>query len=241
VKRVIVMLCVTALLVGCATDGKPSGKYHKWFNPHGDAVEDVVPDVCGKTEFPPPADIPPKIPGDVVPAGWSMAVYTLMVDAVKVTKPEGEQLASGFDLEYCVPVSLYVYATAAGQPATLVEMDSEGVGRAKTMPWSALRDTPWRSTIVVAWDPQTRPPVMNFELSAKYEIGEGLARAAAPTDGTVGMMCRIRQENITISMSVSHDIFGPTAVVTDFAPTTQWVTGPFVRCRPPAFTASARV
>jgi hypothetical protein len=224
------------------TPGSQPGPYHEWFNPYGEKVKDVIPEQ-GCSTMPMPADpIPPKVPLEGAEAGWRFATYTLLVDAVRV--PHGE--LKRFDLEYCIPVSLYVYVTASGQPGTviqlapIVETTDAGVIR-HTTPWNALRNTPWRATIIVKWDPKaTSPPVMNFELSARLERGPGLAELAEPKDATIGMMCRIRQDTNVFSMSMSTDVFAPSAKLDVPDLTGEYFQGPFVKCRPPAFSAIAK-
>jgi len=237
VKRLTSAVLVLLLLAGCAkTPGSEPGPVHKWFNPYGQKVEDVVPDKCSPAEVPPPADVPPKLPAGAVPQGWHHATYTLSVDAVKIVDPLAWQKnQQNFDLTYCIPVSLFAYVTAAGMPATMVEFRDTGLSQ-HTLPWSALRNTPWRSTIVVSWSPTTAPPVMNFELSARYETGEGLNQAPIPENAKVGLMCRIRQEGISFSMGISLDVATEPSQVR-VGGIAEYVRGPFVRCKPSAFTA----
>lgn len=242
-KRITTITFLVLLLVGAAacvkSPGDDPGPRHRWFNPYGQEVEDVVPKKCPVQEFPPPADIPPVPPAGAIPAGWKHTTYTLKVDAVKVSDPKLRAASPVFDLEYCIPVSLFVYVTASGMPATMVEMSDIGVTQ-HPLPWSALRNTPWRSTILVAWDPRTTAPVMNFDLSARHEVGPGLALAPAPTDAKVGMMCRIQQDAAVFSLAFSVDVFGPVRQVDILGPTSEYVTGPFVQCKPPAFSATAQ-
>lgn len=238
-KRLTSAVLVLLLMTGCAkTPGSEPGPMHKWFNPHGQPAQDKVPPQCSKGELPVPADAPkpPRPPENKVPAGWNRATYVLRVDAVKVSVPTDRPTGRSIKIDYCIPVSLFVYITGAGQPVEVVEISERGVAT-HPVPWNALRDTPWQSTIDVYWDPKTTPPVMNFELSAKYEIRDGLSTAAEPTDGRVGLMCRIVQSGITLSMGMSLDIHAPTRQVDVLGATAEYVTGPFVKCRPPAFSA----
>ena len=228
----LVWLLVVLLAAGCVKGpGSESGPKHKWFNPYGQQVEDVIPDTCSPAELQPPADTPPPSPPEgAIPAGWYRAVYTLQVEAVKV-----DYVADPiFDVEYCIPVSVHVYVTAAGIPGEVVEFDSTGV-TLHTMPWDGLRNTPWRSSITVAWDPKSTAPVMNFDLSARYERGDGLGRAPVPKGGAmVGLLCSIRQGPVTLFHQASVDIFRTDAADPGLP---NAVFGPFVHCRPPAFTA----
>lgn len=232
VKRAVWLLPLL-LVAGCSKPGSDPGPKHRWFNPNGQEVEAPIPDACTDGEFPPPVDTPPPAPPDgAIPAGWHRAVYTLQVDAVKVD----HRAEPPFDLEYCIPVSVHVYATAAGVPGEVVEMDASGV-HVHQMPWDGLRNTPWRSVVTVGWDPQTTAPVMNFDLSARFEHGPGLAHAPTPAAGAaVGLFCSIRQGPASFVHQGSVDIFatGPGPGVPRFPHS---VYGPFVRCQPPAFSA----
>ena len=238
-KRIVATaLLLLVTVTGCMakSPGSEPGPVHKWFNPHGQPVEDVVPDKCSPAEMPPPADVPPKIPGDAIPAGWRHATYTLSMDSMKITDPLAwKKDAPNLDLEYCIPVSMYAYITAAGMPATMVEVTEDGVSQ-HPLPWNGLRNTPWRSTIVVAWDPKTTAPVMNFEFSGKYEVGSGLSKAPTPIDAKVALMCRIRQEAITFGMGISLDIHASPAQISKRA-VAEYVEGPLVRCNPAPFSA----
>ena len=224
-------LLLLLLVAGCAKGpGSEPGPKHRWFNPNGQEVEDTLPGSCAAKEFPPPADTPPPAPPEgAIPAGWHRAVYTLQVDAVKVDYV-GDPV---FDLEYCIPVSVHVYVTAAGVPGEVVELGTTGVD-VHPMPWDGLRNTPWRSVITVAWDPKSTAPVMNFDLSARYERGTGLGRAPVPAGGAaVGLLCAIKQGPMSLVHQASVDIFHATG--DPGYPNA--VFGPFVRCQPPAFTA----
>ena len=243
VKRTLWAVLLVLLAAGCAKGpGSEPGPKHKWFNPHGQPAEDVIPAACDKDEHPRTADMakPPVPPVDKVPAGWRRATYLLRVDAIKVVGDFQHSVQPPVaDITYCIPVSLFVYISGAGIPVQVVEMDREGV-ETHPVPWNGLRDTPWQAIVDVYWDPHSTAPVMNFELSAKYEVGSELSKAAAPTDGRVGLMCRITQEGVTLSMGMSLDVFGPTRQVDVFGARAEYVTGPFVRCNPPAFSALAR-
>jgi len=129
-------------------------------------------------------------------------------------------------------VSIYAYGTAGGMPGAVVEIGPNGLVE-HPMPFNGLRNTPWTSTILVKWPPDQPAPVINLELSAKYEVGTGLIHAPVPTDGTVGLRCAIKQSFGTLSASTSLDIFKPVGV----AGPPDTVFGPFVKCKPPAFTA----
>jgi hypothetical protein len=160
--------------------------------------------------------------------GWNIATYHLNIDSLKWIKNEPI-----INFEYCIPVSIYVYITADGLAGDVVETRTQAVV-SWTTPWNGLRTTPWQATVVVTWAPDRANPVMNFELSAKYEIGEGLSRAPAPQDGTVGLSCSIRQNEATLVRQTSLDIFGPQ---TGADAMNHFSTGRFVKCRPDAFTA----
>lgn len=229
-KRLLLLTLALATLTGCMKQpGDDPGPRHRWFNPYGQEVEEEIPEQCppdAQVPTPPDLNVPP--PEGTIPKGWHTATYHLNIDALKWSG-KGPLL----DFEYCIPVSIYAYITAGGLPGEVIETRAQGVTR-HTTPWNGLRTTPWRSSIIVAWAPDSPRPVMNFELSAKYEIGEGLSRAPAPQDGTVALSCSIKQNNNTITRETSIDIYGPQ---TGNNPVTHFSTGPFVRCRPEAFSA----
>lgn len=234
-----IAFCLLLLLVAACAEPKPSGKYHKWFNPEGQQVQDVIPDPTCKGEIPPPIEPPPPPRSNKIPQGWNIATYTLAVDSMKIVNPFAVEDPLNVQYqEYCIPVSLFVYITGSGIAPELQEFTDNGIVT-HPLPFNGLRYTPWRATLVVAWDPNSPSPVMNMEHSAKYEIGEGLDRAPAPTDGQVGLMCRMRQNGITFAMSLSFDIFKPPGTVAIPGSRIAYVNGPFVRCRPEAFSAVA--
>jgi hypothetical protein len=227
-RRLISAVLILAMVAGCAKQpGDDPGPMHKWFNPYGEPQEEEVPDSCPPgAQVPPPPDPPEPPRPKSVPANFNHATFHLAIDSMKWLSDE--PIVS---FEYCIPVSIYVYVTANGMPGEVVELRPHGVSR-YTTPWNGLRTTPWRATIDVYWPPSDPRPVMNFELSAKYEVGEGLSRAPAPTDGTVGLSCVIRQNKNTLYRQNSLDIFGPPA-----GGKAIFITGPFVKCRPDAFAA----
>lgn len=235
--RVLGALLTLTLAAACSP-AEPSGKYHRWFNPEGQPVQDAVPAATCSGEIPPPVEPPPP-PSTGIPQGWRIATYTLMVDSMKIVNPFA--VANPLDVvyqEYCIPVSLFVYVTGSGLAPVLEEFTDHGIVN-HPLPMNALRYTPWRATLVVAWDPNSPAPVMNMDLAAKYEIGEGLQRAPAPTDGQVGLMCRLRQNGVSFSMAMSFNIFAPSGTVEIPGSQISYVNGPFVRCQPPAFSAQA--
>lgn len=224
-------LAAALLLAGCAPQpAADPGPKHRWSNPDGQQVEQTIPAACERSEFPPPpVEPPPPPPEGAIPPGWHRAVYTLQVSSIKL---DLDHLGDKIDLLYCIPVSIHVYATAAGIPGQVVEQD----GSLHIMPWDGLRNTPWRSSVTVAWDPATTAPVMNFDLSARFEVGPGLARAPTPAEGAmVGLLCSIRQAGLTLAHQTSVDIFRPDRADPGLPGS---VSGPFVRCRPPAFSAT---
>ena len=239
-RRLIWIVAVLIAVTGCAKGpGSDPGPKHRWFNPHGQPAEDAIPAACDKAEHARAADLtkPPPPPAGKIPAAWNRATYLLRVDAVKVMDPfQRSATPPDINVTYCIPVSLFVYITGAGMAVQVVEISRDRV-ESHPVPWNGLRDTPWQSIVDVFWDPHTTAPVMNFELSAKYETGTGLSKAASPTDGRVGLMCRITQEGVTLSMAMSLDVFGPRRQVDVFGALAEYVTGPFVRCNPSAFSA----
>jgi hypothetical protein len=237
VRAIMAALALLATMVACTKQpGSDPGPIHTWFNPYGQLHSAPAPGGCQQQQ-PFPDDTPVKVPGGMVPKGFDYAVYTLKVDSISVAadKPQSQ-----WNLEYCIPVSLYVYVTASGVPAQFIELGNGEV--TQSMPWNALRNTPWRATIVVAWDNRSlRAPVMNFELIAKVETGPGLAHLPVPTNSQIGLMCRITQDVAPLSLSMSTDVFAPTAKLNIPGVRGEYFHGPVVTCRPPAFTARAQL
>jgi hypothetical protein len=231
------LVALVLMLTACVKEpGSEPGPMHTWFNQYGQAQSGPIPGACAQKQ-PFPDDTPVKVPGGVIPKGYDYAVYTLKVDSISVSadKPQSQ-----WNLEYCIPVSLYVYATASEVPAQFIELGNGEVTR--SMPFNALRNTPWRATIVVAWDSKSlTAPVMNFELIAKVETGPGLAHLPVPTDSQIGLMCRITQDVAPLSLSMSTDVFAPTEKLNIAGVRGEYFHGPVVKCRPPAFSARAQL
>lgn len=230
IRKLLVMPLLLAMVAGCVQPPPPEdpGPMHKWFNPHGEAHEEAVPNKCPAQVPIPPDPVDPPRPKNV-PDNFNHATFYLSVESVKW---RGDKEAT-IDFEYCIPVSIFVYITANGLAGQIVEIRNK-VAVGYTAPWNGLRTTPWLSTVSVYWPPGDSNPIMNFELSAKYETGEGLWEAPDLKDGTVGLSCSIKQTGATLSRQTSLDVHGPVAA----DGLGVLVTGPFVKCRPEAFAAT---
>lgn len=221
------MLTLVAL-AGC-TPGASSngGPYHEWFNPDGEPVRDAIPTVCvgGEVAAPPPVTVPLSVPTGVED-GYVFATIDLRVDAL-VVRGGAETKA-----ELCVPVAVHAYINVGGINAPITTLDRGIVAT----PWDALRNTPYSATGIVAWK-ATLPsaPVVNIDWSARYEAELDKNDHAATV---VGMACTVYVNGVALARTVSVDIMRQTAQLPGAQGGTG-VVGPFVQCRPPAFTPRA--
>lgn len=227
----MIALASLVSIAGCtpgASTEPNSGPYHEWFNPDGKKVGDKSPDVCSAGEVAGlPAIIPPLSNPPGVAEGYSFARIDLRVEAL-IVEDSGPDPVSVL----CIPVAVHAFITVAGVNAPITTVDQGVV----MTPWDALRNTPYEALGIVAWK-STLPsaPVVNIDWSAKYEA------VIDPVDrGTmvIGLACSVFVNGTVISRSISVNVDGETKPIPG-AQGGSAVTGPFVQCRPDAFTPQA--
>jgi hypothetical protein len=214
-------------LAGC--QASEPGPYHEWFNPSGVRASDQVPDTCPAGEVPAaPSVLPPLSAPPGVAEGYSFATVDLRVEALVVQVDDGDPVDN-----LCVPVSVHAYVTVNGTSAPITVTDAQGI-RVVPTPWDALRDTPYSATGLIAWK-NTLPsgPVINIDWSARYEAELDQVKRG---NAVVGLACTVFVNGVALTRTISLDV-NKTAGTVGGAHGA--VTGPFVQCRPPAFTARA--
>lgn len=204
-----------------ANHGGNPGPYHEWFNPNGQKVGDNLPVVCDTGEVPALPDVtPPLVPPPGVAEGYAFATIDLRVEAL-VT-----------DNNLCIPVSVHAYVNVGGTNAPITTLDRGIV----VTPWDALRNTPYNATGLVAWRvDRGSAPVVNIDWSAKYQAD------VDPTDrgdAVIGLACTVYVNGVALARTISVDVHRSTAPLPGAQGGTG-VVGPFVQCRPPAFTPRA--
>lgn len=221
------MVFVSLVAAACSVP-KADGPYHEWFNPNGERVRDQVPDVCASGEVSAlPAVIPPLSAPPGVAEGYSFATIDLRAEAI-VMRDQGDEPV----IDLCIPIAVHAYINVGGTNAPITTLDRGVV----MTPWDALRNTPYSATGLVAWK-STLPaaPVVNIDWSAKYEAE--LDRIDH-TGTVVGLVCTVLMNGQPLARTISIDIHRAAAQLPG-AQAGTGVTGPFVQCRPPAFTPRA--
>lgn len=220
------MIALTLALAGCAPGtGANQGPYHEWFNPDGKRVGDNLPAQCPAGEVPGlPAVIPPlSVPAGVA-EGYAFATIDLRIDAL-VIRADGE----GPVTDLCIPVGVHAYVNVGGTNAPITTIDRGIV----VTPWDAIRNTPYSATGLLAWRvDRGSAPVVNIDWSAKYLADVDLVDRSGVV---VGLACSVYLNGVVISRTISVNV-DREAKPLPGAQGGQAVTGPFVQCRPDAFT-----
>ena len=225
------MIAVASLMTGCMmapNDGPNDGPYHKWFNPDGQQRSAPAPDVCAPGEVAGlPAIIPPLSAPPGVAEGYAFARVDLRVEALIVANSGPDPVTS-----LCVPVAVHAFINVGGTNAPITTVDQGIV----MTPWDALRNTPYEATGIIAWK-NTLPsaPVVNIDWSAKYEAEIDLVDRGTMV---IGLACTVYVNGVALARTISIDIDRETKPLPG-AQGGSAVTGPFVQCRPPAFTPRA--